>query len=70
MRPMEMIEKSTPYEFRADSDLAFAAFEAAESGMLRLEVVSATPESAVIMGARVMVGHRIGGVATEFVQGY
>jgi hypothetical protein len=38
--------------------------------MLRLELVSDTPEPAVVIVPRVMVGHRIGGVATEFVQGY
>jgi hypothetical protein len=44
----------------------FAAFEpAGPEGMLRLELISDTPEPAVVTARRVMVGHRIGGVATE-----
>jgi hypothetical protein len=69
--PMQLVEHTTPFEFRADLPLVFAAFEPASSEvMLRLELISDTPEPAVVTAPRVMVGQRIGGVATEFVQGY
>ena len=49
----------------------FAAFEpAGREAMLRLELISGTPEPAAVTAPRVMVGQRIGGVATNFVQGY
>jgi hypothetical protein len=70
-QPMQVVEHTTPFEFRADRPLVFAAFEPARSEvMLRLELMSDTPERAVVTAPRVMVGQRIGGVATEFVQGY
>jgi hypothetical protein len=70
-QPMQVVEHTTPFEFRADRPLVFAAFEPAHSAvMLRLELISDTPERAVVTAPRVMVGQRIGGVATEFVQGY
>jgi hypothetical protein len=70
-RPMQLVEHTTPFEFRADRPLVFAAFEPAHPEvMLRLELISNTPERAVVTAPRVMVGQRIGGVATEFVQGY
>jgi hypothetical protein len=70
-QPMQVVEHTTPFEFRADGPLVFAAFEPFHSGaMLRLELISDTPEPAVVTAPRVMVGQRIGGVATEFVQGY
>jgi hypothetical protein len=71
-QPMELVEQATPFEFRSDSRLVFAAFEpAGPETMLRLELmISGTPEPAVVTAPRVMVGQRIGGVATDFVQGY
>jgi hypothetical protein len=70
-QPMQLVEHTTPFEFRADRPLVFAAFEPASSEvMLRLELISNTPQRAVVTAPRVMVGQRIGGVATEFVQGY
>ena len=70
-QPMRLVEHTTPFEFRADRPLVFAAFEPVHSEvMLRLELISNTPERAVVTAPRVMVGQRIGGVATEFVQGY
>lgn len=69
--PMQVIQKSTPFELRSDRRLVFAAFEpAAPEAMLRLELVSGDAEPAKITAPRVMVGRRIGGVASEFVQGY
>jgi hypothetical protein len=70
-RPMRVVEQATPFEFRADRPLVFAAFEPASPGpLLRLELTSDTPEPAAVTAPRVMVGRQIGGVATEFVQGY
>jgi hypothetical protein len=70
-QPMQVVEQATPFEFRSARPLVFAAFEPAElEGMLRLELLSQTPEPAVITAPRVLVGQRIGGVASEFVQGY
>jgi hypothetical protein len=70
-QPMQVVAQATPFEFRSRGRLVFAAFEpAAAEAMLRLELVSDTPTPAVVIAPRVMVGHRIGGVATEFVQGY
>jgi hypothetical protein len=70
-QPMQLVEHATPFEFRADRPLVFAAFEPVHAEvMLRLELISNTPERAVVTAPRVMVGQRIGGVATEFVQGY
>jgi hypothetical protein len=43
---------------------------AGREAMLRLELISGTPEPAAVTAPRVMVGQRIGGVATNFVQGY
>jgi hypothetical protein len=66
-----LVEQSTPFEFRSLGELTFAAFEPTGSGAtLTLERVSAAPEPAIVTAPRVMVGQRIGGVATEFVQGY
>jgi hypothetical protein len=68
---MRVVERTTPFELRSRDPLVFAAFEPADSaGLLRLELTSETPEPAVITAPRVMVGRQIGGVATEFVQGY
>jgi hypothetical protein len=70
-QPMQVVERATPFEFRSDQTLLFAAFEPARPGaLLRLELTSDTPEPAVVTAPRVMVGRQIGGVATEFVQGY
>jgi hypothetical protein len=70
-RPMQVLERATPFELRSDRELVFAAFEPSGSdALLRLELSSDTPEPAVITAPRVMVGRQIGGVATEFVQGY
>jgi hypothetical protein len=70
-QPMRLVEHSTPFELRSEGELAFAAFEPiGMTATLTLEVVSAVPEPAVVTAPRVMVGQRIGGVATEFVQGY
>jgi hypothetical protein len=69
--PMRMVEQETPFEFRSDGQLVLGAFEpAGPGGMLRLELRSETPVPAVVTAPRVMVGQRLGGVATEFVQGY
>jgi len=38
--------------------------------LLRLELTSNFPVPAAVTAPRVMVGQRVGGVATEFVQGY
>ena len=47
------------------------AFEPQGRGpLLRLELISDYPRPAVVTAPRVMVGRGIGGVATEFVQGY
>jgi hypothetical protein len=52
-------------------ELIFAAFEPVESAAtLTLELVSGVPEPVVVTAPRVMLGQRIGGVATEFVPGY
>jgi len=51
--------------------LEVSAFEPTGSeANLTLELVSAVPEPATVTAPRVMVGQRVGGVATEFVQGY
>jgi hypothetical protein len=69
--PMRVIERTTPYELRATDDLVLGAFGPEVPGpMLRLEWISDFPVPAVITSPRVMVGRRVGGVATEFVQGY
>ena len=70
-RAMQVVERATPFEVRANRALVFAAFEPSGSAaLLRLELTSDTPEPAVVTAPRVMVGRQIGGVATEFVQGY
>jgi hypothetical protein len=70
-RPMRVVEQPTPFEYRSDRPLVFAAFEPTDrETMIRLELLSQTPEPAVITAPRVLVGQRIGGVASEFVQGY
>ena len=70
-RPMRVIEGVTPFEWRSDRPLIFAAFEpTGADSLLRLTLRSDTPEPAIVTGARVMVGRRIGGVAEEFVQPY
>jgi hypothetical protein len=68
---MRVVEQATPFEFQSHQTVLFAAFEPIGSqGPLRLELSSDTPEPAVVTAPRVMVGRHIGGVATEFVQGY
>ena len=70
-QPMRLVDQSTPFEYRSEGEMTFAAFEPVGTpAPLTLELVSATPEPAVVTAPRVMVGQRIGGVATEFVQGY
>jgi hypothetical protein len=70
-QPMRLVEQSTPFELRSEKELTFAAFEPVEpAATLTLELVSGRPEPAVVTAPRVMVGQRIGGVASEFVQGY
>jgi hypothetical protein len=70
-QPMRVVEETTPFELPSAAELTFAAFEALEpAATLRLELVSLTPERAVVIAPRVMIGRRIGGVAAEFVQGY
>jgi hypothetical protein len=70
-QPMRVVEETTPFELHSAGALTFAAFEAIEpAATLRLELVSPTPEPAVVTAPRVMIGRRIGGVAAEFVQGY
>lgn len=70
-QPMRLVEQTTPFEFRSDQELVLGAFEPTGSAaMLRLELISETPAPAVITAPRVIVGQRLGGVATEFVQGY
>jgi hypothetical protein len=70
-QPMQVVQQVTPFEFRSEGELVLGAFEQAGPGpMLRLELRSETPVPAVITAPRVLVGQRVGGVATEFVQGY
>jgi hypothetical protein len=70
-QPMRLVEQTTPFEFRSDRELVLGAFEpAGPPAMLRLELVSETPAPAAVTAPRVIVGQRLGGVATEFVQGY
>jgi hypothetical protein len=70
-QPMRLVEQTTPFEFRSDQELVLGAFEPTGSvAMLRLELISRTPAPAAITAPRVIVGQRLGGVATEFVQGY
>ena len=70
-QPMQVVEQATPFEFRSNGKLVFGAFEpTGPEAMLRLTLISDTPEPAVVTAPRVMVGQQIGGVATEFVQGY
>jgi hypothetical protein len=70
-QPMQVIEDVTPFEVRAEGDLVLGAFERHQDGpLLRLEMASDYPEPTVVTAPRVMVGQRIGGVATDFVQGY
>jgi hypothetical protein len=70
-QPMQLVEQATPYEFRSDGRLVFGAFEpTVPASMLRLQLISAAPEPAVVTAPRVMLGQQIGGVATDFVQGY
>jgi hypothetical protein len=70
-QPMQLVEEATPFEFRSDGKLVFGAFEpTVPAGMLRLELNSGPPEPAVVTAPRVMLGQQIGGVATDFVQGY
>jgi hypothetical protein len=70
-QPMRLVEETTPYELRSDRELVLGAFEPTGTpAMLRLELISEMPAPAVITAPRVIVGQRLGGVATEFVQGY
>jgi hypothetical protein len=69
--PMRIVEQSTPFEFRPNGELTLGAFEPRVEGVtLRLELQTDAPEPAGVTAPRVMVGVRIGGVATDFVQGY
>jgi hypothetical protein len=70
-QPMRVVQGTTPFQWHADRPLVFAAFEPTiPDSLLRLTLESDTPEPAVVTGPRVLVGRRIGGVATEFVQPY
>jgi hypothetical protein len=70
-QPMRVVEQATPFEFRSNERLVFGAFEPTKpEAMLRLTLISDAPEPAVVTAPRVMVGQQIGGVATDFVQGY
>jgi hypothetical protein len=70
-QPMRVIEEATPFQFQSDGDLVLGAFEPQEQGpLLRLELISNFPVPAAVTAPRVMAGQRVGGVATEFVQGY
>jgi hypothetical protein len=70
-QPMRIVDEVTPFEFRSEGALVLGAFEGQGEGpLLRLELTSNYPEPAVITAPRVMVGQQVGGVATEFVQGY
>jgi hypothetical protein len=69
--PMRLVEQPTPFELKADARVALAAFEPQDSAdTLTLEMHSGTPASAKVTAHRVMMGHQIGGAATDFVQGY
>jgi hypothetical protein len=68
---MRVIEQATPFQFQSEGALVLGAFEPQEQGPLpRLELISNFPVPAAVTAPRVMVGQRVGGVATEFVQGY
>jgi hypothetical protein len=70
-QPMQVIEQATPFQFQSKGELVLGAFEPQEQGpLLRLELISNFPVPAAVTAPRVMVGQRVGGVATEFVQGY
>jgi hypothetical protein len=70
-QPMRVIEQATPFQFQSEGELVLGAFEPQERGpLLRLELISNFPEPAAVTAPRVMAGQRVGGVATEFVQGY
>jgi hypothetical protein len=70
-QPMRVIEQATPFQFEPEGALVLGAFEPQEQGpLLRLELISNFPVPAAVTAPRVMVGQRVGGVATEFVQGY
>lgn len=70
-RPMRVVEQATPFEFHSDRELVLGAFEPAERGAtLQLELSSGEMEPAAVTAPRVIVGQRLGGVATEFLQGY
>jgi hypothetical protein len=70
-QPMQVVEEITPFELRLPEALVLGAFERDGHGpMLRLEFSSADSEPTVVTAPRVMVGQGVGGVATEFVQGY
>jgi hypothetical protein len=70
-QPMRVIEQATPFQFQSEGDLVLGAFEPQEQGpLLRLELISNFPVPAAVTAPRVMAGQRVGGVATEFVQGY
>ena len=60
-----------PFEFHSAADLVVGAFERQGQGpLLRLELISTYPEPTVVIAPRVLIGQRVGGVATDFVQGY
>ena len=68
---MQVVEQATPFQFESEGALVLGAFEPQEQGpLLRLELISNFPVPAAVTAPREMVGQRVGGVATEFVQGY
>jgi hypothetical protein len=70
-QPMRVVEEATPFEFHSAADLVLGAFERQGQGpLLRLELISTYPEPTVVIAPRVLIGQRVGGVATDFVQGY
>jgi hypothetical protein len=70
-QPMRVVEEATPFELHSAADLVLGAFERQGQGpLLRLELISTYPEPAVVIAPRVLIGQRVGGVATEFLQGY
>jgi hypothetical protein len=70
-QPMQVVEQATPFQFESEGAPVLGAFEPQEQGpLLRLELISNFPVPAAVTAPRVMVGQRVGGVATEFVQGY
>jgi hypothetical protein len=70
-QPMCLVERSTPFESHSSGELTLAASEPQVAGVtLRLELQTDAREPAGVTAPWVMVGVRISGVATDFVQGY